>query len=804
MPFDTFGHHKAFARAVAMSLGDSRSDTKEDVMNENNQNIEEETIQPPFVKDLLLTCSKLLQMKESLAFPIRNLMVIICSQNDGAVARAVALTNSLVKVASDLFLCWVPSSCDSENSLVPKWTSVLIDEDKQNKLLPTLGLSLKNISIQEQKGLIEIACHCITKQLASDTMHAVLQLCSTLTRTHSVVVRFLDAGDPQTLQQAMESEIRHSVAAQSRCQVEMLGERPYIVLLKDKCKEKEKIVEKDKAQTADGKAALGNINNSWKWAWGKERPLFLCLKRMAGWANDQELCASLANIVFILKLLTETSWKWYPALIDLLNDIVAARTPTGSYISAEASATFIDEEVMEEEEEEEEDGVILRLEEGINGINIIDHFKVLRRDHIFANKTLHVMPIEIFGSRRQRSTTSIYNLLGSTGNNITSSQHTLFVEPSSSLHTASLRQSGPEKHSDQDITSLEPQSKVEVNQLQESAAMMPENPAKNNGNIEEDYVPLPSSTVLDSSGNADIGPTTNKVMEVESLQSLNVEIGSSDGHDDGGERQENHSLEIDQVVQAGEQLANGDADSGPVDPAFLDLLPEKLHAEVLSAQQGQVAQPSNAESQNGGDIDPEFLAALPPDIREEVLLTSSHDMLANLTPALGAEANMLLERFANHYNRTLFGTYPRNRRDESSRRGEGASATHESENLDKARGKAVMIVEEDTIEGNNNKEGSFSIALLLNLLSQPLYLRSIAHLEQLLNLLEVIIDNVESKSGLSDVSGVSAAEQTSGPQISTSDAEIITGSHAISSGSDIGSPKPDDSSKPSASSENAG
>lgn len=57
---------------------------------------------------------------------------------------------------------------------------------------------------------------------------------------------------------------------------------------------------------------------------------------------------------------------------------------------------------------------------------------------------------------------------------------------------------------------------------------------------------------------------------------------------------------------------------------------------------------------------------------------------------------------------------------------------HESENVDKARSKAVMIVEEDTIEGNNNQEGSFSIALLLNLLSQPLYLRSISHLEQVM------------------------------------------------------------------------
>ena len=57
---------------------------------------------------------------------------------------------------------------------------------------------------------------------------------------------------------------------------------------------------------------------------------------------------------------------------------------------------------------------------------------------------------------------------------------------------------------------------------------------------------------------------------------------------------------------------------------------------------------------------------------------------------------------------------------------------HESENVDKARSKAVMIVEEDMIERNNNQEGSFSIALLMNLLSQPLYLRSIAHLEQVM------------------------------------------------------------------------
>lgn len=52
-------------------------------------------------------------------------------------------------------------------------------------------------------------------------------------------------------------------------------------------------------------------------------------------------------------------------------------------------------------------------------------------------------------------------------------------------------------------------------------------------------------------------------------------------------------------------------------------------------------------------------------------MTSSDAILANLTPALVAEANLLRERFARRYNRTLFGVYPRSRRGESSRRGEG-------------------------------------------------------------------------------------------------------------------------------------
>lgn len=56
----------------------------------------------------------------------------------------------------------------------------------------------------------------------------------------------------------------------------------------------------------------------------------------------------------------------------------------------------------------------------------------------------------------------------------------------------------------------------------------------------------------------------------------------------------------------------------------------------------------------------------------------------------------------------------------------------ESENLDKARGKAVMILEDDVAKGNSQQEGYFAVALLLSLLKQPLYLRSIAHLEQVM------------------------------------------------------------------------
>ncbi|KNA10493.1 hypothetical protein SOVF_143570 [Spinacia oleracea] len=1651
------------ARALAMSLGNPGSESKEDAAKESSQQFEEEMAQLPPIDELLLTCVKLLQSKDSLAFPVRDLLMTMCSQNDGqyrpnvisfiieqikrcnsvtdrgnspmlsalfhvlalilhedAVSRETCLKNGLVELVSDVLWQWDAGSSGGTDTLVPKWVtaaflaidrllqvdqklnpeviellkrntessqqkSVVINEDNQNKPLEP---SQQRVDFDQQKRLVEVACNCIRKQLPSDTMHAVLQLCATLTRTHSVAVSFLDAGglplllnlptsslfsgfdniastiirhileDPQTLQQAMESEIRHNIvtttnrqtsgrltvrnflvnltsvisrdpvvfmrAAQSVCQVEMVGDRPYIVLLKDREKDKSKDKEKEKEKTSEKEKPLGpdtksapgglspmvlgggqgKLQESKSFKAHKKPPqsfinvIELLLDKVVMFeppvkddslpgasgtqsttsmdidvaaskgkgkalaseseeneAQNQDVSASLAKIVFILKLLTEIlvtyaasvhvllrkdvelsscrslvqrgpsgcstgglfchilhkfvpsskrpkkekkldgDWKHklatragqflvaacvrsaesrkrifteinsvfsyfvemsegfvspgneILAFVELLNDVLGARSPTGSNISSEASATFIDvglvrsltrtlqvldldvgdslsvvtglikalelvtkehihsadahagkngnsakpsdinlleridnssegvqameaasqendnsvtdargdsfsvghmyggseaitddmehdqdlgggfapneedymhdtpedgrglengidsvgirfeiqpdgqenlddddddemsgddaddgdddeddededeqndleededhhlphpdtdqddqemdedefdEEVLEEEDEDDEDdeeGLILRLEEGINGINVLDHIEVFGRDHSFANETLQVMPVELFGSRRQGRSTSIYNLLGRSDNTVPS-QHPLLVEshPSSTLATSrasentsdllfsdrnletassrldtifrsarngrqshrfnmwlddnepgggssssaipqgleellvsQLRRPDTEKPSDQNKTGVDPEGKVDAGELLPSdTSMRVDTPVESNANNQ------PSSATIDSSNPENrLGSTlplqghnvsgteslsvdmqfehNEAVRDVEavsqesggsgatlgeSLRSLDVEIGSADGHDDGPDRQgsadrmplgeslgsrtrrntvsfgsttpvgvrdtslhslsevaENPSQEAEEGVPVGGQQMVGDGDSSSIDPTFLDALPDELRAEVLSAQQGQGTQPANAEQQNSADIDPEFLAALPPDIRaevlaqqqaqrihqsqelegqpvemdtvsiiatfpselrEEVLLTSSDAVLANLTPALVAEANMLRERFAHRYHsRTLFGMYPRGRRGESSRRGEGSGLDravgtvassrrsvgaklleadgaplvdtdalkgmirlirvvqqvykgsfqrlllnlcahietrtalvkilmemlmldehkqgnqqndaepsyrlyacqshvmysrpqfidgvpplvsrrvletltylarnhpyvakillelrlpHQSHSVsdkaDNMRGKALMVVENENAEANDEFH---PVALLLGLLNQPLYLRSNAHLEQLLSLLDVIIDNAGSKSS-SIKPGLPTPEQQSGSsEAPTTDAEMqTTDSGAASSEANAGS-KVDESIVPSVS-----
>ena len=78
------------------------------------------------------------------------------------------------------------------------------------------------------------------------------------------------------------------------------------------------------------------------------------------------------------------------------------------------------------------------------------------------------------------------------------------------------------------------------------------------------------------------------------------------------------------------------------------------------------------------------------------MLTSSDAILANLTPALVAEANMLRERFAHRYSRTLFGMYPRSRRGDTSRRdGIGSGLDGAGGSVTSRRSAGAKVIEAD-------------------------------------------------------------------------------------------------------------
>nr|GFA51605.1 E3 ubiquitin-protein ligase UPL2-like [Tanacetum cinerariifolium] len=67
----------------------------------------------------------------------------------------------------------------------------------------------------------------------------------------------------------------------------------------------------------------------------------------------------------------------------------------------------------------------------------------------------------------------------------------------------------------------------------------------------------------------------------ESLRSLDVEIGSADGQDDGGERQGPRRINAS-LGYTSDEPHDGVAGSAPIDTAFLDALLEKLRADVLN------------------------------------------------------------------------------------------------------------------------------------------------------------------------------------------------------------------------------
>lgn len=164
-----------------------------------------------------------------------------------------------------------------------------------------LGKSTGYLTVEESHKVLLVACDLIKQHVPAMIMQAVLQLCARLTKTHSLALQFLENGglaalfslprscffpgydtvasaivrhlleDPQTLQTAMELEIRQNLsgnrhagrvsartfltsmapvisrdpmvfmkAAGAVCQLEASGGRTLVVLSKEKEKEKDK------------------------------------------------------------------------------------------------------------------------------------------------------------------------------------------------------------------------------------------------------------------------------------------------------------------------------------------------------------------------------------------------------------------------------------------------------------------------------------------------------------------------------------------------------------------------------------
>ncbi|KAL5974363.1 E3 ubiquitin-protein ligase upl1 [Asimina triloba] len=177
------------------------------------------------------------------------------------------------------------------------------DKDSGNVFEKILGKSTGYLTLDQCHRVLEISCEFIKLHVPAMVMQAVLQLCARLTKTHAIAMQFLENGglpalfglprncffmgfdsvasaiirhlleDPQTLQTAMELEIRQTLsgnlshhagrlsprtfltsmapvisrdpvifmkAAAAVCQMESSGGRMNVVLSKEKEKEKDK------------------------------------------------------------------------------------------------------------------------------------------------------------------------------------------------------------------------------------------------------------------------------------------------------------------------------------------------------------------------------------------------------------------------------------------------------------------------------------------------------------------------------------------------------------------------------------
>ncbi|XP_076889696.1 E3 ubiquitin-protein ligase UPL1-like [Bidens hawaiensis] len=192
-------------------------------------------------------------------------------------------------------------STDGQTEDEEKSTPVDVYEEKVNKFEKIFGKSTGYLTVEEGSKVVNVACDLIKRHAPAIVMQAVLLLCARLTKTHTLALQFLEKGgmidlfnipktcffpgydtvasaiirhlieDPQTLQTAMELEVRQALsgsrhggrvpplafltsmaplisrdpevfmkATTAVCQLDTTGGRTVVVLSKEKEKEKDK------------------------------------------------------------------------------------------------------------------------------------------------------------------------------------------------------------------------------------------------------------------------------------------------------------------------------------------------------------------------------------------------------------------------------------------------------------------------------------------------------------------------------------------------------------------------------------
>lgn len=385
------------ARALALSLGNSSETSKVDNSEKSVEAVTEEgQIKAPPIDDILASTMRLFQCSDSVAFPLTDLLLTLCSRNKGEdrnrvisylvqqlklspmeflkdnsalcvishtlalllsedeSARDTAVQSGIISIAIDILMSFKARIDSGTELLIPKCISALLlildnllqsrprisgenTEEAAAGLLPDsskdqvpspageatavkespisaddkepgaisakiFGKPTGFFTIEESRKVLVIACDLIKQHVPAMVMQAVLQLCARLTKTHALAVLFLENGgltalfslprscffpgydtltsaiirhlieDPQTLQTAMELEIRQTLsgnrhsgrisvrsfltsmapvisrdpgvfmkAVMAVCQLESSGGRTTVVLSKEKEKEKTKI-----------------------------------------------------------------------------------------------------------------------------------------------------------------------------------------------------------------------------------------------------------------------------------------------------------------------------------------------------------------------------------------------------------------------------------------------------------------------------------------------------------------------------------------------------------------------------------